>query len=48
MPSFKLDPGPSELEKPEEFSVGPLDFEGVAVLGKGSFGQVYLVRKMDD
>lgn len=28
--------------------VGPEDFEGLLMLGKGSFGQVFLMRKLDN
>lgn len=30
-----------------EQKVGPLSFEPMSLLGQGSFGEVYLVRKKD-
>ncbi|OMJ68879.1 hypothetical protein SteCoe_33533 [Stentor coeruleus] len=39
----ELTPG----ETPKDGRVGPLDFEILQVLGKGSFGEVFLVQKRD-
>ncbi|CAG9319039.1 unnamed protein product [Blepharisma stoltei] len=46
VPAFS-DEDSVEEEMIESTNVGPSDFEVISILGKGSFGEVYLVRKFD-
>jgi serine/threonine protein kinase len=45
--STRIEPPANSLTEPE-LVIGPKDFKVHAILGKGSFGEVYLVEKIDD
>lgn len=46
--STRIEPQGINSGSETEPTIGPKDFKVHAILGKGSFGEVYLVEKIDD
>jgi serine/threonine protein kinase len=46
--STRIEAPGNSLSDSNEGVIGPKDFKVHALLGKGSFGEVYLVEKIDD